>query len=81
MTLLEITPVADGAHATLRIQGGPAITASIQRYRRYGQLQGTTENYQEVNAQGLLVNAPAGLLAAVMSIFRYTVEGDPHRRS
>ncbi|PXV41724.1 hypothetical protein AIN29_00770, partial [Salmonella enterica subsp. enterica serovar Newport] len=29
----------------------------------YGQLQGTTENYQEVNAQSLLVNAPASLLA------------------
>ncbi|EPR9404577.1 DUF3251 domain-containing protein [Salmonella enterica subsp. enterica serovar Kentucky] len=64
MTLLEITPVADGAHATLRIQGEsrdplPAFSATVE----YGQLQGTTENYQEVNAQSLLVNAPASLLA------------------
>ncbi|EDV1734401.1 DUF3251 domain-containing protein [Salmonella enterica subsp. enterica] len=64
MTLLEITPVADGAHATLRIQGEsrdplPAFSATVE----YGQIQGTTENYQEVNAQSLLVNAPASLLA------------------
>ncbi|EKE2799371.1 DUF3251 domain-containing protein [Salmonella enterica] len=64
MTLLEITPVADGAHATLRIQGEsrdplPAFSATVE----YGQLQGTTENYQEVNAQSLLVSAPASLLA------------------
>ncbi|ELY3371815.1 DUF3251 domain-containing protein [Salmonella enterica] len=64
MTLLEITPVADGAHATLRIQGEsrdplPAFSATVE----YGQLQGTTENYQEVNAQSLLLNAPASLLA------------------
>lgn len=64
MTLLEITPVADGAHATLHIQGEsrdplPAFSATVE----YGQLQGTTENYQEVNAQSLLVNAPASLRA------------------
>lgn len=64
MTLLEITPVADGAHATLRIQGEsrdplPAFSATVE----YGQIQGTTENYQEVNVQSLLVNAPASLLA------------------
>ncbi len=47
--------VADGAHATLRIQGEsrdpprPAFSATVE----YGQLQGTTENYQEVNAQSL----------------------------
>ncbi|EBS7633115.1 DUF3251 domain-containing protein [Salmonella enterica] len=64
MTLLKITPVADGAHATLRIQGEsrdplPAFSATVE----YGQIQGTTENYQEVNVQSLLVNAPASLLA------------------
>ncbi|MGG5979146.1 DUF3251 domain-containing protein [Salmonella enterica] len=64
MTLLEVTPVTDGALATLRIQGEshdplPAFSATVE----YGQIQGTTENYQEVNAQSLLVNAPASLLA------------------
>ncbi|EAA7243191.1 DUF3251 domain-containing protein [Salmonella enterica] len=64
MTLLDITPVADGTRATLRIQGEsrdplPAFSATVE----YGQIQGTTENYQEVNVQSLLVNAPATLLA------------------
>ncbi len=72
MTLLEITPVADGAHATLRIQGEsrdplPAFSATVE----YGQIQGTTENYQEVNAQSLLVNALPVCWRPVMSIFRY----------
>lgn len=48
MTLLEITPVADGAHATLRIQGESRDPLpKIQRYRRvransghYGELSG-----------------------------------------
>ncbi|EIC7435507.1 DUF3251 domain-containing protein [Salmonella enterica] len=64
MMLLNITPVADGTHATLQIQGEsrdplPAFSATVE----YGQIQGTTENYQEVNAQSFLVNAPASLLA------------------
>ncbi|MGS9074016.1 DUF3251 domain-containing protein, partial [Salmonella enterica subsp. enterica serovar Infantis] len=37
----------------------PAFSATVE----YGPLQGTTENYQEVNAQSLLVNAPASWLA------------------
>ncbi|EDQ2286339.1 DUF3251 domain-containing protein [Salmonella enterica subsp. arizonae] len=64
MTLLDIAPVADGTHAMLRIQGEsrdplPAFSATIE----YGQIQGTTENYQEVDVQRLLVNASASLLA------------------
>ncbi|MDF2623827.1 MAG: hypothetical protein K0S62_1598, partial [Kosakonia cowanii] len=48
----------------LHIQGQsndplPAFSGTIE----YGQLQGTTENYQEVNVQNQLINAPASTLA------------------
>ncbi|EGE4659321.1 DUF3251 domain-containing protein [Salmonella bongori serovar 48:i:- str. 94-0708] len=64
MALRDITSVNDGAHAMLQIQGEsrdplPAFSATVE----YGQIQGTTENYQEVNVKSLLVNAPASLLA------------------
>ncbi|EAM7071871.1 DUF3251 domain-containing protein [Salmonella enterica] len=64
MMLRGITPVADGVHATLQIQGEsrdplPAFSATVE----YGQIQGTTDNYQEMNVQSLLIKAPASLLA------------------
>ncbi|CBG87240.1 putative lipoprotein [Citrobacter rodentium ICC168] len=64
MSLVNITPNADGMRATLRIQGEssdplPAFSGTVE----YGQLQGTTDNYQEVNVQNQLINAPASVLA------------------
>ncbi|QRG78168.1 MULTISPECIES: DUF3251 domain-containing protein [Citrobacter] len=64
MSLINIAPNADGTRLTLRIQGEsndplPAFSGTVE----YGQLQGTTENYQEVNVHNQLINAPASLLA------------------
>lgn len=64
MSLINIAPDADGTRLTLRIQGEsndplPAFSGTVE----YGQLQGTTENYQEVNVHNQLINAPASLLA------------------
>ncbi|HFZ8993913.1 TPA: DUF3251 domain-containing protein [Citrobacter freundii] len=64
MSLVNLTPEADGTRVTLRIQGEsatplPAFSGTVE----YGQIQGTTENYQEVNVHNQLINAPASLLA------------------
>ncbi|STE18143.1 DUF3251 domain-containing protein [Citrobacter sp. wls718] len=64
MSLVNIAPNADGTRLTLRIQGEsntplPAFSATVE----YGQIQGTTDNYQEVNVKNELINAPASLLA------------------
>ncbi|NDO79319.1 hypothetical protein CJP72_00630 [Citrobacter sp. NCU1] len=64
MSLINIAPNADGMRLTLRIQGEsndplPAFSGTVE----YGQIQGTTENYQEVNVRNQLINAPASLLA------------------
>ncbi|WP_312950188.1 DUF3251 domain-containing protein [Superficieibacter sp.] len=64
MSLTNIAPNADGTRATLRIQGEsndplPAFSGTVE----WGQLQGTTQNYQEVNVQSQLINAPASTLA------------------
>lgn len=64
MSLKNIAPNADGTRVTLRIQGEsndplPAFSGTVE----YGQIQGTTDNYQEVNVQNMLINAPASLLA------------------
>jgi len=64
MSLKDIAPNAAGTRVVLHIQGQsndplPAFSGTIE----YGQLQGTTENYQEVNVQNQLINAPASTLA------------------
>ena len=64
MSLVNIAPNADGTRLTLRIQGEsntplPAFSATVE----YGQIQGTTDNYQEMNVKNELINAPASLLA------------------
>ncbi|ASV54321.1 MULTISPECIES: SadB/YajI family lipoprotein [Lelliottia] len=64
MSLVNVAPNADGTRATLRIQGQsndplPAFSGTVE----WGQLQGTTESYQEVNVQNQLVTAPASVLA------------------
>ena len=64
MSLANIAPNADGTRVTLRIQGEsndplPAFSGTVE----WGQLQGTTQDYQEVNVQNQLINAPASTLA------------------
>jgi outer membrane murein-binding lipoprotein Lpp len=64
MTLKDVTPNANGTRATLRIQGEsndplPAFSGTVE----WGQIQGTTQNYQEVNVQNQLISAPASTLA------------------
>ena len=64
MSLVNVAPNADGTRATLRIQGEsndplPAFSGTVE----WGQIQGTTDNFQEVNVQNQLINAPARVLA------------------
>lgn len=64
MSLVNVTANADGTRATLRIQGEsndplPAFSGTVE----WGQIQGTTENYQEVNVKSQLFTAPASVLA------------------
>ena len=64
MSLVNVAPNADGTRATLRIQGEsndplPAFSATVE----WGQIQGTTDSFQEVNVQTQLINAPASVLA------------------
>lgn len=64
MSLVNVAPNADGTRATLRIQGEsndplPAFSGTVE----WGQIQGTTDNFQEVNVQNQLINAPASVLA------------------
>lgn len=64
MSLRNIAANAQGTALTLRIQSEstnplPAFTGTIE----WGQIEGTTEQYQEVNVQNQLFSAPASLLA------------------
>lgn len=64
MSLVNVAANADGTRTTLRIQGEsndplPAFSGTVE----WGQIQGTTENYQEVNVKSQLFTAPASVLA------------------
>jgi hypothetical protein len=64
MSLSSITAEANGSRAMLIIKGEsndplPAFTGKVE----WGQIQGTTDNYQEVNVQSQQFNAPASVLA------------------
>ncbi|KNC91668.1 DUF3251 domain-containing protein [Trabulsiella odontotermitis] len=64
MSLLNAAQNAQGTRVTLRIQGEsndplPAFSGTVE----WGQIQGTTESFQEVNVQNQLINAPASVLA------------------
>ena len=64
MSLANVAANANGTRATLRIQGEsndplPAFSGTVE----WGQIQGTTENYQEVNVNSQLFTAPASVLA------------------
>ncbi|MBV8041465.1 DUF3251 domain-containing protein [Pluralibacter sp.] len=64
MSLTNIAQNADGMRATLRIQGEsstplPAFSGTVE----WGEIQGTTTQFQEVNVKNQLISAPASLLA------------------
>ncbi|MEH3775213.1 DUF3251 domain-containing protein [Enterobacter asburiae] len=64
MSLVNVAANANGTRATLRIQGEsndplPAFSGTVE----WGQIQGTTESYQEVNVNRQLFTAPASVLA------------------
>jgi hypothetical protein len=64
MSLVNMAANANGTRATLRIQGEsndplPAFSGTVE----WGQIQGTTESYQEVNVNSQLFTAPASVLA------------------
>ena len=64
MSLVNVAANADGTRATLRIKGEsndplPAFSGTVE----WGQIQGTTENYQEVNVKNQRFTAPASVLA------------------
>ncbi len=63
LSLTNITADANGTRATLNIRGDssgplPAFTAQVV----WGQILGTTDNYEEVNPLTLPVSAPESLL-------------------
>ena len=64
MSMKDIAPNASGTRLTLLIQGEsntplPSFSGTVE----WGQIQGTTENPQEVNVQNQLISAPASTLA------------------
>ncbi|MCT4704420.1 DUF3251 domain-containing protein [Enterobacteriaceae bacterium H16N7] len=64
MSLSNVAAEANGTRATLTIKGEsndplPAFTGKVE----WGQIQGTTDNYQEVNVQTQQIDAPASVLA------------------
>jgi len=64
MSLVNVAANAEGTRATLHIQGEsndplPAFSGTVE----WGQIQGTTENFQEVNVKNQLFTAPASVLA------------------
>ncbi len=64
MSLSNVAAEANGTRATLTIKGEsndplPAFTAEIA----WGQIQGTTDSYQEVDVQTQRIEAPASILA------------------
>lgn len=64
MSLSNVIPDAGGTRATLKISGEsseplPAFTGAVE----WGQIQGTLENFQEVNVQSQMISAPASVLA------------------
>ncbi len=63
MTLSNVVATNNGTRATLTIHGGnsaplPAFSGKVE----WGQLQGTLENYQEVNVQTHPINVPKSVL-------------------
>lgn len=64
MSLVNITPNTNSTTLTLRIQGKsnnplPAFSKTV----KYKQIQKTINNFQKINVQNQLINAPASVLA------------------
>ncbi|WP_312742909.1 DUF3251 domain-containing protein [Cedecea neteri] len=64
MSLTKVTAEANGTRATLLIKGEsndplPAFSGKVE----WGQIQGTTDSFQEVNVQTQPIDAPASILA------------------
>lgn len=64
MSLSNVAAEANGTRATLTIKGEsneplPAFTGKVE----WGQIQGTTDSFQEVNVQTQQIDAPASILA------------------
>jgi hypothetical protein len=64
MSLSNVAAEANGTRATLKIKGEsndplPAFSGKVE----WGRIQGTTDNYQEVNVQNQQIEAPASVLA------------------
>lgn len=64
MSLSNVAAEANGTRATLTIRGEssdplPAFSGKVE----WGQIQGTTDSYQEVNVQTQQITAPASVLA------------------
>jgi hypothetical protein len=71
MSMVNVAANADGTRATLRIQGEsndplPAFSGTVE----WGQIQGTTESYQEVNVKNQLFTLPPAHWRRAMLIFR-----------
>jgi hypothetical protein len=71
MSLVNVAANADGTRATLRIQGEsndplPAFSGTVE----WGQIQGTTESYQEVNVKNQLFTPRPAYWRRAMLIFR-----------
>ncbi|EPT6025883.1 DUF3251 domain-containing protein [Escherichia coli] len=77
MSLVNITPDADGTTLTLRIQGEsndplPAFSGTVE----YGQIQGTIDNFQEINGIKTRTNnsiASSHILALNYDHWHYSV--------
>ncbi|HEY1846821.1 MAG TPA: DUF3251 domain-containing protein [Buttiauxella sp.] len=64
MSLSHVSAEANGTRATLTIKGEsndplPAFSGKVE----WGQIQGTTDSFQEVNVQTQRIDAPASVLA------------------
>ncbi|WP_253378926.1 DUF3251 domain-containing protein [unidentified bacterial endosymbiont] len=64
MSLVNVAANAEGTRATLRIQGEsndplPAFSGTVE----WGQIQGTTDSFDEVNVKNQLFTVPASALA------------------
>jgi hypothetical protein len=72
MSLKDITPNATARGPRCAFRGVQRSAPGIQRHRRVGTDQGTTQNYQEVNVQNQLISAPASTLAPSDVDIRYS---------
>ncbi len=78
LTLSNLQGEANGSQAMLKISSDsdtplPAFNASIE----WGQIQGTLDNFQEVNAQSQVISAPGSILAPTDVSIPLKLSGTP----